>query len=269
MKQEILLLSVLEEIDQQEIMPARNINEGGPVIVAEIQPSTIEAPRSSDDSNDTSTYFVETIAQVFLSKFVIGQLIFNVLASFLGPLGTFYLLFGFLSEGPYEWSSGPLVGVVVGSLLGSPILIFALMPVGLPEAVESGWFPRISQKSLMEELQQIWWLPSSFMMKVFEWRWATKRNCVISLMTGIVYVPIFLLFARFAFGPSLGTWTLIWFNVVYEVLLAIPILLLGLVGYALEENLEVTLDLMSDDPNGCRRLLKRVCISLRMTFWPY
>ena len=95
--------------------------------------------------------YAESLGQVLTSKFVVGQLIFNILASFVGPLGTFYFLFGYLSEGPYDWYSGAFVGVVLGSLAGSPLLIFALMPVGIPEAVEYGWFPRLTEKTLLEE----------------------------------------------------------------------------------------------------------------------
>jgi hypothetical protein len=170
-------------------------------------------------------------------------------------------LFGYLSEGPYAWSSGPLVGVVVGSLAGSPLLIFALMPVGLPEAVENGWFPRLSEKTLEDRHR---WL-----LHILQWRWSTSRNLAIGVLLGIVYVPLALLIARFGLGPSLGTWELIWFNVVYEVLLAIPVLLLGLLGYALEPNLDVTIDYMSNHPNCAERLFFRVVTSLRMTLCPY
>lgn len=204
--------------------------------------------------------YATTFFEVLCSKFVIAQLIFNVLASFLGPLATFYLLFGYLSEGPYEWSSGPLVGVVVGSLAGSPILIFALMPIGLPEAVARGWFPKLREKSLEDR---------SLLFSILKWRWSTLRNLAIGILVGIVYVPVALLLARYVFGPSLGTWTLIWFNVVYEVLLAVPVLCLGLLGYALESNLEITVERMSDNPNCCLRLLYRTLVSLRMTICPY
>jgi hypothetical protein len=221
-----------------------------------------------DDGDSTSRIYAGTILEVFKSKFVIGQLVFNVLASFLGPLGTFYLLFGHFSEGPYHWSSGPLVGVVVGSLVGSPILIFALMPIGLPEAIECGWFPIIPKRNLMEELQRVWWLPPS-MIRLFEWRWSTKRNLAIGMLLGIFYVPVAFLLARYAFGPTLSTWTLIWFNVIYEVALAIPVLLLGLIGYALEDNLEPILKRLSCDPNCAARLFFRAGTSIRMTLWPY
>ena len=228
---------------------------------------TLADAEVATSGNGDSRIYSHKVKEVCQSKFFIGQLVFNVVASFLCPLGSFYLLFGYLSEGPYQWSSGALLGVVLGSLVGSPLLIFALMPVGLPEAVASGWFPIIPQRSLLEDLQRVWWLPVS-MMTLFKWPWSTKRNLAISMLVGVLYVPIALLMARYTFGPILSTWTLIWFNVVYEVALAVPILMLGLIGYAMEENLEHTLQKMSDDPNCTTRLCRRSCMSIRMALCP-
>lgn len=243
----------------------------------EYDSGTRRAPEESAGGDDmfvaetaTIKIYAKTPGEVLSSKFVLAQLLFNIIASFLGPLGTFYLLFGWLSEGPYEWSSGPCVGVVVGSLAGSPILIFALMPVGLPEAVENGWFPRLSEKNLggSDGEEPCWWM-FPFLMKILKWRWSTLRGLAIGMIVGVVYVPIALLIARYALGPTLSTWTLIWFNVVYEVVLAIPVLLFGLLGYALEPNLDVTLERMSSHPNCGIRLLYRTIVSLRMTICPY
>jgi hypothetical protein len=238
-------------------------------------------------------FYAQTPRDVLTSKFVIAQLVFNIIASFLGPLGTFYLMFAYASEGPYRWNGGALAGVVVGSLVGSPILIFLLMPVGLPEAAEKGWFPRLrvekggvgggqpTNRDVEEDapdqqeedqhsydLAQCWWM-FPWLLTILKWRWSTLRNLAIGMLVGVIYVPIALLIARYALGPSLGTWTLIWFNVIYEVLLAIPILLLGLLGYALEPNLETTLEQMSSHPNCGLRLLYRALVSIRMTIFPY
>ena len=51
---------------------------------------------------------------------------------------------------------------------------------------------------------------------------------------GLVYAPLTLLLARFAVGPQLSTWTLIWFNVIFEVLLAPAVTCFGLLGFAME-----------------------------------
>ena len=226
----------------------------------------VDEEQGNNQGVTTTLHFAKSPSDVLFSKFVIGQVIFNVIASFLGPLGTFYLLFGYLSQGPYEWSSGPLVGVVVGSLVGSPLLIFALMPVGMPEAVENGWFPCLRTQDCPPWMMTgIFW----FLGEQSSWRWALKRNIMLAIVLGLIYVPFALLLARYAFGPSLSTWTLIWFNVVYEVLLAIPVTALGLLGYSVQHHLEFTLSRMSSNPNVAKRLGWRILSSLKLTFWPY
>lgn len=228
-----------------------------------------EQPLPIIEENQTSRpWTTDNVWDVLTCKFVIGQLLFNIIASLVGPLGTFYLLFGYLSEGPYEWSSGPLVGVVVGSLLGSPLLIFALMPVGIPEAVENRWLPILSldhHDILHSEEHPNSWI-SNLLQRIWKFHWPARRNFTIGILIGVVYVPVALLIARFGFGPSMSTWTLIWFNVVYEALLCIPVVLLGLVGYAVDTNMETTLELMSTHPNVPIRLFSRCWVSLKLSF---
>jgi len=97
--------------------------------------------KDNNEEEDTILYPCATnIQQIITSKFVILQVIINTVGSFIGPLITFYLLFGVASTGPYVWNGSQLVGVVVGSLVGSPLFIFALMPVGMPEALKRNWF---------------------------------------------------------------------------------------------------------------------------------
>lgn len=225
----------------------------------------IQEPREVDDT-ESHRVFAKSPSDVLCCKFVVAQVVFNIIASLLGPLGTFYLLFGFLSEGPYSWSSGPCVGVVVGSLAGSPLLIFALMPVGMPEAVQKGWFLPLRLEKCSPWLRRfLFYLDESNSC----WKWATPRLLALGLMLGIVYVPIALLIARYALGPTMSTWALIWFNVAYEVLLAIPVTSLGLLGYAVEHNLEFTLSRMSSNPNVAKRITLRCLSSLKMIVWPY
>jgi hypothetical protein len=219
----------------------------------ETEGGALQQAQDTATTTSTSIVIAENLTEVLCSKFVLFQLFFNIVASFIGPLGTFFLLFGYLSEGPYEWYSGPLIGVVVGSLAGSPVLIFALMPVALPEAVEKGWFPKLS----IEKCPKLPFL---------EWQWATARNMAWTMVIGIILVPIALLIAALGLGPTLSTWQLIWFNVIYEVVLTIPVVCLGLLGYAV--HLDAILERMSKNPNACRRLMKRVLSSLKMTVCP-
>jgi hypothetical protein len=224
-----------------------------------------EVEEPQDTTSTPIRVFAKSPADVLRCKFVVAQILFNVVASFLCPLGTFYLLFGLLSQGPYVWSSGACVGVVVGSLACSPLLIFALMPVGMPEAVQKGWFlPLRLEKCSPWLLRVLFYLDDAP-----RWRWASARHLALGLMLGIVYVPIALLIARFALGPTLSTWTLIWFNVAYVVLLSIPVTALGLLGYAVEHNLDFTLSRMSSNPNIAKRLLFRSLSCLKMIVWPY
>mmetsp|Transcript_32122 Transcript_32122/g.58073 ORF Transcript_32122/g.58073 Transcript_32122/m.58073 type:complete len:258 (+) Transcript_32122:32-805(+) len=217
-----------------------------------------DEPPSPDD-------YAKNPAALLRCKFVQAQVAFNAIASFVGPLATFYLLFGYASQGPYEWNSAPLVGVVVGSLAGSPLLIFALMPVGMPEAVERRWFLRLRSANCPPWLVRV--LPY-LNDNPRCWRWATARLLVLGFIIGVVYVPIALLIARYALGPTLSTWTLIWFNVVYEVCLAVPVTALGLLGYAMEPNLDWTISRMSTDPRTVRRLMSRCLASIQMIIWP-
>mmetsp|Transcript_26854 Transcript_26854/g.64753 ORF Transcript_26854/g.64753 Transcript_26854/m.64753 type:complete len:90 (+) Transcript_26854:693-962(+) len=80
----------------------------------------------------------------------------------------------------------------------------------------------------------------------------------------LVYVPITMLLAGVAVGPTLETWTLIWFNVIFEVLLAPTVTCLGLLGFAMEENYKRVDKEMSNDPNKCKRLFSRLisCVKL-------
>ena len=80
-----------------------------------------------------------TVSSVLRCRFVLLQCVFNVVSSIVCSLFMFWLLFAFLSEGPYPWTSPNLVGVVIGSAaLVSPALVMSLAPMGIPEALNSG-----------------------------------------------------------------------------------------------------------------------------------
>jgi len=89
------------------------------------------------------------------------------------------------------------------------------------------------------------------------------RHVVLGLILGIVYVPIALLIARYGF-ETFSTWELIFFNVIYLVCLAPPVTIFGSVGYAMEQNISLVIDQMSNDPNPCKRLIYRSGVSIRM-----
>ena len=215
--------------------------------------------KDNNEEADNTLYYATNIQQVMASKFVILQVIINTVGSFIGPLITFYLLFGVASTGPYMWNGSQLVGVVVGSLVGSPLFIFALMPVGMPEALKRGWFYTLK----IENVSSQWLFILPFLRDQSLYRYAMARHVVLGLILGIVYVPIALLIARYGF-ETLSTWELIFFNVIYLVCLAPPVTIFGLVGYAMKHNLTLVIDQMSDDPNTCKRLIYRSGVSIRM-----
>ena len=69
-------------------------------------------------------------------------MIFNTLTSAGMSLLMFFLLFDMASDYPpdYPWYSPNCVGVVVAStIFVCPVLVTALAPAGMPEAVDKGW----------------------------------------------------------------------------------------------------------------------------------
>jgi len=187
---------------------------------------------------------------VVCSSFVIMQLLINVIGSFVGPVGTFYLLFDYLSQGPYAWYSGPVIGVILGSPFGTAILTLALAPAGMPEALRWGKFKRLDRRAALR-LARIFPFCGSHPL----WRVAIMRHMMLGLQTGLLYWPPALLIARFALGPELSTWeqagpaslprsclhiatparpAQILGGATYISLLAVPIVPLGLLGFAVE-----------------------------------
>jgi hypothetical protein len=227
------------------------------------QDAVVSSSSININSEEEELYYATNVRQVLLSKFVISQVIINTLGSFIGPLITFYCLFGLLSQGPYVWNGSQLVGVVVGSLVGSPMFIFALMPVGIPEALKNGWFYKLR----VDDVHPKWFLCVFPFLRDDKriWRFSTIRNCMLGLICGIIYVPVAVLIARYGVGPTLTTWELIFFNVIYLVCLAPPITIFGLIGYAMEQNINVIVAKMNNDSNPYKRVLRRIVVSIGMT----
>ena len=175
----------------------------------------------------------------------------------------FALLFAVLKQGPYESDGPELVGVGWGSLIMSPLLIFMMMPVAMPEAVEAGWF-----KPIRLETCGRWRFFLPFLGTHRCWRWAPARHLCLGGLVGIVYFPSLLLIAHYVMGPSLSTRTLIWFLVCYTAALAPPVTALGCLGYAVEHNLAPTIGMMRPHKNPCIRTLKRAARAIGMYLCP-
>ena len=207
--------------------------------------------------------YAESVSAVLCSKFVVVQVLLNVVASIIGPIVMFALLFAVLKQGPYESDGPELVGVGWGSLIMSPLLIFMMMPVAMPEAVEAGWF-----KPIRLETCGRWRFFLPFLGTHRCWRWAPARHLCLGGLVGIVYFPSLLLIAHYVMGPSLSTRTLIWFLVCYTAALAPPVTALGCLGYAVEHNLAPTIGMMRPHKNPCIRTLKRAARAIGMYLCP-
>ena len=207
--------------------------------------------------------YAESVSAVLCSKFVVVQVLLNVVASIIGPIVMFALLFAVLKQGPYESDGPELVGVGWGSLIMSPLLIFMMMPVAMPEAVEAGWF-----KPIRLETCGRWRFFLPFLGTHRCWRWAPARHLCLGGLVGIVYFPSLLLIAHYVMGPTLSTRTLIWFLVCYTAALAPPVTALGCLGYAVEHNLAPTIGMMRPHKNPCIRTLKRAARAIGMYLCP-
>lgn len=187
---------------------------------------------------------------VLLSKFVLAQAAFNMFASFCGPLIFFYLIFVVLLGGPFDWNSGPALGVGLASPIASAVLALAFASMEMPAAVDSGWLPTLAMSdrgcaAALPFLGRGSWL-----------RVGVARNAMLGLCAEVLLVPIYFLVLRFALGPSMSAWTFVLASVTYiGVVIPLFVVPLGILGYALEPNFERVRATMADD-------VERSCIGV-------
>lgn len=218
------------------------------------------AKKASDPASSLSYAYLSKAAR---SKFVLMQVVFNIMSSFSCSLGMFYLLFGILSSGPYQWYGPNCLGVIIGSsLIGSPLLVLLLAPIGIPEAVDRELFFVVRPADLSSwQLRLMPFLGTHPLL-----RRGVIRHVLIGLCVSCITIPVALLLA-FALTDSSGsftTWNLIWFNVAVVTFLSIPITVFGLLGFAMEPHFLRVKQLMSTDPNMCKRLAHRLCGCIRL-----
>ena len=99
------------------------------------------------------------------------------------------------------------------------------------------------------------------------WRRGILRHATLGLILSTAFIPIPLLIAAFCVADEhgqLSTWTLIWFDLIFETILTVPCTLFGLLAFAMEPNFERVHATMSQDPHPMRRLAKRICGCLRL-----
>ena len=90
-----------------------------------------------------------TPLSLLLSPFVIGQTIFNVVASFSIVLFFFWMIFVEIGEPVYKCSSSEALSPYIISPFACSILALAWAPVGMIDAVERGWYGPIRRHDLV------------------------------------------------------------------------------------------------------------------------
>jgi hypothetical protein len=202
-----------------------------------------------------------SVGEVLRCKYVLSQLFFNMVGSFVGPVFCFWIIFGVLSSGPYPWDDAAVIGPIIGSPFVSATLCPFLAPLGLPEAKKWGLgFGKVNPKEV-----QRWACLFPFLGRNPIWRHTVLRHLMMGLEVGIVMWPIAILLARYAVGPVLNTWTQILSGAVYCVVLAAPNTLLGMLSLSIEPHLARAESGLSYHPNTVLRLLKRFwwCVLLQ------
>ena len=222
-------------------------------------------PRSMETKN-----IFGIASQVVLSPFVLGQVVFNAISSVICSLGMFYLLFVVLvvpAGDPLpiaKWYSPNLIGVVVGSVvIVSPTLVMILAPAGLPEAVQKGWVCVVRQCDLPPWLLRC----APFLGPHPRFRRGLMRHLCLGLELSVLFIPVPLLLARYVVADRYGemtTWTLIWFDLVFETILSAPCTIFGILSFCVEENYDRVVATMSTEPHPVRRLLRRILGCLKL-----
>jgi len=213
-----------------------------------------------------------TVRQVLTSKFVLMQCLFNMLSSVACSVALFYLLFVVAVVPPgdplltYKWHDPNLIGVVVGSsLFVSPTLVMVLAPAGLPEAVEKKWFYVLRPADVPRPLRLL--LPYLGTHKC--WRIGCARYLCLGIVQSIIFIPLPILIAYYAVADKQGnmsTWTLIWFDLIYETILTIPCTLGGLLGWSMQHNYDRVVATMSTHPKPLPRLGYRIINCFKLLF---
>lgn len=263
--------TVQRESGVVEISTSAELDNGGAAVVLDdANPATvtvsIEKKRRTTRPRNTGPRqpYHADVGKILCSKLLMMQLIFNMFSSIVCSLGLFSFLFAFLDWGPYEWYHPNCLGVILGSsFICSPTLVMILAPAGLPEAVDKKWFFVLRHSDLTP--WQRWLMPFLAMNPCL--RKGLVRHLVCGLCISTIMVPVPLLLAAFVFSDASGkfaTWELIWFNIGFETVLAIPCTAFGLLGFAHEPNYLRVRATMSMHPNQCTRLYRRIigCIKL-------
>lgn len=195
-----------------------------------------------------------SVGAVLTSPFVLFNCAMNMLASVGMSRIMFWLLFVELGEAVHvPWYSPNLIGVVIGSVvIVSPTLVMALAPAGMPAALAKGWYMRVRVSDVN---------PTVYKYCPFLWdscmaRTGLGRHLLLGLQLSIVFIPIPILIAYTAYHSGFEIWELVWFDIIYETVLAVPCTLLGLLGFAMEHNIARVEAMLAKAPSSLGNLVE-------------
>lgn len=185
------------------------------------------------------------------SKFVVSQVVFNVICSFGPPLLCFALLFG--QGGPYHWLSGEVLGPIIASPIAGCLAALAFLPISMPEMVAMGWYGVVKPEDVRCASYVFPFLGTASV-----WRMGFVRHLVISVYLSLLTMPpAIVVVSPLVFGPELPAWTLIWTAISFITILPLLHMPLGMLAFALEPNYERVEQLMVQDANPIRQVLSR------------
>ena len=122
-----------------------------------------------------------------------------------------------------------------------------------PEALKKGWLV------ILQETSVPWWL-----LPIIKVRRGLPRYVAIGLAVAPLYWPPAILLARYVVGPTMATWTQIYFGICYCVAIAPAVTILGCLAFALEPNYRRIEGMMSNHKSPCKRLGYRFCGCMKL-----
>ena len=133
----------------------------------------------------------------------------------------------------------------------------------MPTQVDKGWFCVVRAADCPNWLLRA----APFLGDHPRWRRGLMRHAALGLILSIAFIPVPLLIAAYCVSDdqgNLSTWTLIWFDLVFETVLTVPCTLGGLLAFAMEPNYERVRATMSMDRHPGKRLAQRIIGCLRL-----
>ena len=188
-----------------------------------MQESFLQPPANS--INDDAAPPSATVCSILCSPFCLLQLLFNITASFAGPLACFWLIFS--SMGPEVWDGGPMLSVVIASPWACALAANAFIPIGIPDAFAYGWFAVVPTERLSCTL---------CLFPFLHCRLGVIRHLCLGCYAAILWIPAVGLLARYVEGPEMSADTFVFFGPACIAALPVLVVPLGLLGFALPAN---------------------------------